>query len=62
MNRLLLKYGQLPQWRKLDGWLSGRPDTALSIILIGFAVVSGWVALFGPKPVKAAAVIYFLLP
>lgn len=62
MDKLLLKYGQLPQWRKLDAWLSGQPDLVLTIILVAFAGSALWVAMKMPPAVKAAAVIYFLLP
>lgn len=47
---------------RLEGSLSGRPDTILTAILLAIAVAVILIALFAPRLVKLAAIPYLLLP
>jgi hypothetical protein len=50
-------------WRDdIEGWLDGFPDLAISVLLVAVAVTLVFVALYGPKLVKPAVLVWVLLP
>ena len=49
-------------WHELDAKLMGGPDTVLTVALLGVSLFGVWVALFGPRPLKAVVLGYFVFP
>ena len=49
-------------WSDLDRWLAGKPDELLTMLLIVTALGGVAVALWGPRPLKAALLLYWWFP
>lgn len=49
-------------WTDLDTWLAGEPDTLLRLLLIATAIGGIVVAMWGPRPLKAALLLYWWFP
>jgi hypothetical protein len=46
----------------LDERLSGQPDAIISALLVLMAIMGTVVALWGPRPLKAVILLFWVLP
>ena len=49
-------------YHQLDQKLAGQPDRIISALLILLAIIGAVVALWGPRPLKAILLLFWLVP
>ena len=49
-------------WKAADAKWAGTPDDAITVLLLLAAVFLLWLALAGPRPLKAAVFLWVALP
>lgn len=50
------------RWHQLDRWLAGQPDQVVTLLLIGLSLAGLAIALWGPRPLKAGVLLWWLAP
>lgn len=62
MEDRVVRFPTLPWTDAAAHWLSGAPNTMLTLALVAFAAFSLWIAFKASPLVKALVIAWFLLP
>lgn len=49
-------------WIRLDKYLKGKPDKWITTALLITITIAAFIAVAGPRPLKAAVLLYFWFP